>query len=116
MPWFTTFGAADRATLKRIENKLDAQAAKLAKMETEIMSALDDAFTQAEAAAKANSDAEDSVETLLTTLSAQIAALKTSGTDPATVTRINALTTALNAKAAGLAAAVVANTPAAPAP
>jgi hypothetical protein len=81
-----------------------------------IMSALDDALTQAETAAKANSDAEDAVETLLTTLSTQIANLKTTGTDPATIARIQALATALTAKASTLAAAVVANTPAAAPP
>ena len=97
---------AIRSHLHRIEQKIDAN------QET-IMSALDDALTSAEAAAKQNSDAEDAVETLLTTLSSQIAALKTAGTDPATVARIQALSTALTAKASALAAAGVANTPAA---
>lgn len=77
------------------------------------MTAIDDALTQAEAAAKSNSDAEDAVQTLLTTLSKQIADLKTAGTDPATVARITALSDSINARAAGLSAAVVANTPAA---
>lgn len=77
------------------------------------MTAIDDVLTKAEAAAKADSDAENAAETLLTTLSAQIAALKQDGSDPATVARIQALADGLTAKAAALAAAVVANTPAA---
>lgn len=78
-----------------------------------MMSALDDALTQAEAAAKANSDADDSAEKLLVTISQMIADLKAAGTDPATLARITALSTALNARAAQLGTAVAANTPAA---
>jgi hypothetical protein len=78
-----------------------------------IMSDLTDALDKAEANAKAESDAEDAVVALLTTLSAQIAALKAGGTDPATVARITALSDALKARATQLGAAVVANTPAA---
>jgi len=81
--------------------------------EDTIMSAIEDALTQAEAAAKSNSDAEDSVEALLTTLSKQIADLKAAGTDPATVARIAALSTGLASRASQLSAAVVANTAAA---
>lgn len=78
-----------------------------------IMSALDDALAQAEAAAKANSDADDSAEQLLISISKMIADLKAAGTDPATLARINALSTALTTRASQLSAAVVANTPAA---
>lgn len=78
-----------------------------------IMGQLEDQLTQAEAAAKANSDADDSAEQLLIKLSAMIADLKTQTTDPATVARITALSTALNARASQLGTAVAANTPAA---
>lgn len=102
--------------LNRIEDKLDRVLNLLHKVlykEDKIMGQLEDALTQAEAQAKANSDAEDAVEALLTALSAQIAALKTNTTDPATIARVQALSDALQARAAQLAAAVVANTPAA---
>src|SRR5512141_2252774 len=80
--------------------------------ENNIMSALTDALDQAEAAAKANSDADDAAEALLTTIAAMVNDLKNSQTDPATVDRITALAGALNDRAARLSAAVVANTPA----
>lgn len=55
--------------------------------------------------------------TLLTGLSAQIAALKNDQTDPTTAARIDALAQAVESQTASLSAAVVANTPAAaPAP
>lgn len=96
--------------LDRIERKLDL----IIRKEDTIMSALDDALTQAEAAAKANSDADDSAEKLLVTISQMIADLKAAGTDPTTLARITALSTALNARASQLSAAVVAGTPSAP--
>ena len=83
--------------------------------EDHIMSVVTDALDQAEAAATANASADDSAEKLLVALSQQIADLKTNTTDPATVARISALATAINSRAAQLAAAVVAGTPAAPA-
>lgn len=101
--------------LDRLDD-LSRKADLIIKNQETIMSALDDELTKAEAAAKANSDADDAVEALLITLSTQIANLKTTGTDPATITRIQALSTALAAKASTLAAAVVANTPAAAPP
>ncbi len=64
-------------------------------------------LTALEAAVKANTDAEDSALTLITTIAAELAASKT---DPA---KVQALANKLNASAAALAAAVVANTPAA---
>lgn len=76
------------------------------------MTAVTDALDAAEAAAKADTDAENAVESLLTTLSKQISDLKT-GSDPATAARIQALADATSARAAQLAAAVTANTPAA---
>lgn len=81
--------------------------------ENEIMSALDDQLTQAEAAAKANADADDAAEKLLLQLAQMITDLKTNGTDPATLARITALSTALTNRASQLSAAVVAGTPAA---
>lgn len=55
---------------------------------------------------------EGSVETLLTGLAAQIAALQSG--DPATQAKIDALHTQLTANIAALQSAVTANTPAAP--
>ena len=78
--------------------------------ELKIMSQLTDALDAAEAAAKANSDADDSAEKLVLDLTALISTLKSTGTDPATVQRIDALTTALRARAAQLGAAVAAGT------
>ena len=80
------------------------------------MSAQTDALDQAEAAAAANTAADDSAEALLVTLSSMISELVTNQTDPETVNRINALATAINERSGRLAAAVVANTPPAPAP
>jgi hypothetical protein len=77
-----------------------------------IMSQLTDALDQAEAAAKANSDADDAAEKLLLAIAKQIADLKAAGTDPATVARIVVLSDALKARAGQLSAAVVAGTPA----
>lgn len=54
--------------------------------------------------------------TLLAGLSAQIAALKTTQTDPATAAAIDALATQVEADRDSLSAAVVANTPAADQP
>jgi len=82
-------------------------------MDWEIMSAIDDVLAQAEAAAQENSDAEDAAMSLLVALAKAIADLKAAGTDPATLARIQALSDTLKAKAAQLAAAVVAGTPAA---
>lgn len=62
---------------------------------------------------QANTDAAASVETLLTGVVQQLKDLQANGTvDPAA---LKALTDKLEATTAGLAAAVVANTPAAPA-
>ncbi len=99
-----------KSSLDGVHRKLDLIISK----ENQIMSAMTDALDQAEAAAKANSDADDAAEKLLVALSAQIAALAAAGTDPATLTRITALADALKARAAQLGTAVAANTPAAP--
>lgn len=112
MAWIDEQFDAIRHHLQRIEQKLDA----IFNLEETIMSAIDDALTQAEAAAKANSDADDAAEQLLITISKMVADLKAAGTDPATLARITSLSTALSARASKLSAAVVTNTPAAPAP
>lgn len=78
-----------------------------------IMTIESDALDKAEAAAKANSDADDAAEKLLISISAMVADLKNHQTDPATATRIQALADALGQRSAQLSAAVVANTPAA---
>lgn len=95
-----------------IDRRLDLILGILIKMEHR-MSDLTDKLDAAEAAAKADADAENAVMTLLTTLSAQIATLKNGVTDPAALARIQALADTTNQRAAALAAAVVANTPAA---
>lgn len=64
----------------------------------------------------ANTSVIQSAETLLTSLSAEIAAISAANNDPALQTQIDALTTALTTGTTSLAAAVAANTPAAPAP
>ena len=78
-----------------------------------IMSMETDALDQAEAAAAANSAADDSAEQLLIKLSEMVADLKNHTSDPAVSARITALATAISDRAAKLGAAVVANTPAA---
>lgn len=84
--------------------------------ENRIMSAQTDALDQAEAAAAANSAADDSAEALLVTLSGMVAGLVDNQTDPATTARIQALAAAIDTRSKQLATAVVANTPAATTP
>lgn len=62
---------------------------------------------------EANTSATQSAAALLGTLSQEIAALKTTQTDPATAAAIDALTAKVEDNTAALAAAVTANTPAA---
>ena len=97
----------------RIEGTVNEILRVLHRIEREVLVAYEAELTAAEAAAKANSDAEDSAATLLKTLSDLVAALKAAGTDPATAKRITDLAAALQARADALAASVVANTPAA---
>jgi hypothetical protein len=89
--------AAVRA-LHRIENRLAAFAGQGA----HVMAMIDDVSADVEA----QSTVIASVETLLTNLSAQLAA---AGTDPA---KLQAIKDSLDANTARLSAAVVANTPA----
>lgn len=69
-------------------------------------------FSKLTASLQANTDAENSAATLLTTLATEIKALQTG--DPATQAQIDAFADQLSAGAASLASAVVANTPADP--
>lgn len=91
--------------LRRLESKLDTLLAK----ETIMAQTLAD--LQAAVAAETTIDA--SAVTLLGGLSAQIAALKSAGTDPATAAAIDALATQVTTDTSSLSAAVTANTPAA---
>lgn len=102
----------DHEVLRRLDALLRNQGLIIHNEEI-IMSALDDQLTQAEAAAKANADADDAAEKLLLQLAQMITDLKQNGTDPATLARITALSTALTNRASQLSAAVVAGTQAA---
>lgn len=62
-------------------------------------------------AVAAEATVEQSAITLLNGLTAQIAALKTTQTDPATAAAIDALVTQVNSNSASLSGAVTANTP-----
>jgi len=84
--------------------------------EDKIMSAQTDALDQAEAAAKANSDADDSAEALLLKLVDLYNQAVANSSDPAVTDRINALGAAITNRSGRLSAAVVAGTPAAPSP
>lgn len=82
--------------------------------EDKIMSAQTDALDQAEAAAKANSDADDSAEALLLKLVDLYNQAVANSSDPAVTDRINALGAAIAGRSSRLSAAVVAGTPASP--
>lgn len=68
---------------------------------------------QLNAAVAAQTTVEASVETLLTGMAAQIAALKTGQTDPAVLAAIDSASAIVGANNAKASAAVAANTPAA---
>ena len=95
--------------LTRIEHKLDRLLA-LFKQETKIM-AVDISALTAEVAN--NTAVDGSIVQLVQNLAAQIAAIPPS-TDPQTQAALDALTATLKNNDASIAAAVVANTPAAP--
>jgi len=75
-----------------------------------MMTTVAENLAAAEASAKANSDAEDSIIVILRAIEAEVAALKAAGTDPATATRIEALAAALAARTPVLAAAALEGT------
>jgi hypothetical protein len=95
--------------LKRIERKLDELAFEFTTFRREIMQTLAD--LQNDVAAETTE--EQSAITLLNGLTVQIAALKTTQTDPATAAAIDALASQVTANTASLATAVTTNTPAA---
>jgi hypothetical protein len=95
--------------------KLDALLAGQALIRKELaaMSAsTTNSLANLQAAVAAQTTVTQSVLTLLSTMAAEIAAASPTGDNPA----IDAVVTTMNANAASLAAAVTANTPAAPAP
>lgn len=98
-PW-----AEAPAWAREIRNML----ALIISKENIIMSDLTDAADRAEASAKAIADSEDAAEASFKALADLIASLKTATTDPATLARINEASALVNARAARLAAAVVA--------
>ena len=98
-----------KTQLTRIEHKLDRLLA-LFKQETKIM-AIDISALTAEVAN--NTAVDGSIVQLVQNLAAQIAAIPPS-TDPQTQAALDALTATLKNNDASIAAAVVANTPAAP--
>lgn len=85
-------------------SSIDARLANLETQGTKTMSALDDLTTQV----TANTTVEQSAITLIQGIAAQLAA---AATDPA---KISALSSQLKTSADALAAAITANTPAAP--
>lgn len=89
----------------RIEAKIDRLMQELLQTERAIHVAYEAELDAAEAAAKANSDTDDSVEQILVAVTALVANLKTAGTDPATAKRITDLAAALTARSSQLATA-----------
>jgi len=94
------------ARLKRIEQKLDLLIRNIEAMSTTISANLQALETQI----AQNTSVEGSAVTLIQGLAAQLQAALASGDDAA----LPALTQQLNASATALAAAIAANTPAAP--
>lgn len=105
------FEERDRRALARVEHLLEALVSQTAGLQQEVrhMAGELDAL---EAQVKATTDAEDSAIALLQGLAQKLQEAINSG-NPA---RIQAVNDSLKAKTDALAAAIVANTPAAPAP
>jgi hypothetical protein len=102
--------------LQRIEQTLQQQNLKinvLIRMGVKLMSDLSDAIDAAEAAATADADANNAAAALLVSLSDMLKDALANGTPEEQVARVRSFTDALNQRSADLAAAVVANTPAA---
>jgi hypothetical protein len=93
------------AQLARIEQNQSTILRVLRRTEQEVLVAYEAELAAAEAAAKSNSDVDDSVEQILVAVTALVASLKTGSTDPATAKRITDLASALTARSAQLAAA-----------
>jgi hypothetical protein len=109
----TTRGPPIRATLETIHaNQLVMIAMLGSLLNQEAKMAI--SLTAITAEVANNTSVTASVEQLVTNLATQIAAIPPS-TDPVTQAALDALTATLNTNDTGIAAAVVANTPAAPA-
>lgn len=108
MPWdeWWTWGKK----LDRISAQLSRMEQILLRTEQEVLVAYEAELDAAEAAAKANSDVDDSVEQILVQVAALVAALKTGQTDPATAKRITDLAAAIKARSEQLGTAA-ANVP-----
>jgi hypothetical protein len=91
--------------LDRIELKLDRLTQQLLQTQRTVNMAYEAELDAAEAAAKQNSDTDDSVEQILKTVTDPVASLKTQQTDSATAKRISDLAAALTARSSQLATA-----------
>lgn len=106
----------------RDDNKLDQILAMLTKLtqmgqqELTKMAVIDDAVTALNAKVTAEGDVITSAETLLTNLSQMLKDALAGGVSQATIDQVNSIAASIDAKSSELAAAVAANTPAAPAP
>jgi hypothetical protein len=101
--------AAASPQLDQILQRLTTLSTQEQTMADDLKAKIDDLTTKVQAEATV----EASAVTLLNGLSAEIAALKNTTTDPATLAAIDALATSVSAQTSDLAAAVTANTPAA---
>jgi len=103
--------AADPTLSKKLDTLLtlvQSLIAKVAQMASDVQTALDNLTAEV----TETKTVSQSAIVLLNGLSAQIAALKTASTDPATAAAIDALKASLDQSNADLAAGVTANTPA----
>lgn len=101
--------AAASPQLDQILQRLTTLSTQEQTMADDLKAKIDDLTTKVQA----ESTVTASAITLLNGLSAEIAGLKNSTTDPATLAAIDALATSVSAQTSDLAAAVTANTPAA---
>ena len=101
--------------LKRIEGKLDQILGLLTTQQKETGTIMLD-ITALQTAVQAETTVEQSAETLLTSLSTEIQTLITQSGNTVDPAALQGFVDTLNANAKTLAAAVAANTPAAPAP
>jgi hypothetical protein len=101
--------AAASPQLDQILQRLTTLSTQEQTMADDLKAKIDDLTTKVQA----ESTVTASAITLLNGLSAEIAALKNSTTDPATLAAIDALASSVSSQTSDLAAAVTANTPAA---
>lgn len=118
MPWYDVlFGSRDDRQLERIENKQDAiitMLMVLSQKEDVHMSDERDAFTELTAKVAKVQEVDASAVTLIQGLKASLDALVARLGDSPAAAEIASLSVSLDASSAALAAAVLANTPAAP--